>query len=288
MKLARRDFLKMTAGTTGLLLLRPPGLKALAGKLANQSEVGLLIDVSKCVGCWWCYMACKEYNGLPETGMPSPEQPPGLAPSTWITLFTKKDADRWRFRRQACMHCTDAACVKVCPTGAVKHNDLGFVQYDRDLCSGCGYCAENCPFDVPKLQRNRYTGVGQMNKCTFCIDRVANGQPTSCAEACPTGATKYGNRIELQEEGKQRVIELRKTKPEANLYGLDKVEGLHVLYVLDDSPQAYGLPTNPEVPLTVMLHNILQQVGIWAVAAAVTGFGFNYFVARMRISKGGK
>ena len=186
------------------------------------------------------------------------------------------------------MHCTDAACVMVCPTGAVSRHETGLVQFDAEKCSGCGYCVEHCPFEIPKLEGNTITGVSQMNKCIFCIDRVAEGLQPACTEACPTGATIFGNRAELIEIGMQRVEELRKTKPQANLYGVDELGGLHAIYVLDDKPEAYGLPVDPKVPDTILLHDILEWVSMGALAAAVGGFGFNYLVARLRIAREGK
>ncbi|MBL7209027.1 MAG: 4Fe-4S dicluster domain-containing protein [Dehalococcoidia bacterium] len=290
MELSRRDFVKGLGLTTGLVLLsQPSGLGRLDTRVnASSPDVGMLVDVSKCIGCWWCYGACKQYNGLPETIKPNPEEPPGLSPETWSTLFTTKNGAEWRFRKQACMHCTEAACVEVCPTGALSYNSLGFVQYERDKCSGCGYCTEFCPFGVPQLESNKITGAGQMDKCTFCIDRVTEGQQPACAEACPTGAIKFGKRSELVQEGKDRVAELSGTNPQARLYGGEELGGLHVMYVLDNSADSYGLPVSPQLPAATAVRDILQWVGIGGAALVVTGFGLNYLVARARIPKEGK
>ena len=142
--------MKASAGAAGLLLLQPPAL-ALAKDSQNQEDIAMLVDVTKCVSCWWCYAACKDYNKLPETIKPDPEEPPPLSPTVWTTLKPIKRGTEWFSRKQACNHCTDAACVEVCPTGALSYNKLGFVQYDKEKCSGCGYCAEFCPFGVPQL-----------------------------------------------------------------------------------------------------------------------------------------
>jgi len=180
----------------------------------------------------------------------------------------------------ACNHCSDAACVEVCPTGALSYNKLGFVQYDKDKCSGCGYCAEFCPFGVPQLEGNKVTGIAVANKCTFCIDRVTNGEQPACAEACPTGAIKFGKRSELLEEGQERVELLRKKNPGTMFYGDKQLGGLHVMYVLDDSPQVYGLPPDPELPAAATVRDVLKWVGVGAAAAAVLGFVLNYVIAR--------
>ncbi len=279
MELSRKDFLKASAGAIGLLLLQPPAL-ALAQDSQTREGMAMLVDVSKCVSCWWCYAACKNYNKLPETIKPDPEKPPPLSSNVWTTLKPIKKGDEWHSRKLACNHCTDAACVEVCPTGALSYNKLGFVQYDKDKCSGCGYCTEFCPFGVPQLESNKFPGAAVMSKCTFCIDRVTNGEQPACAAACPVGAIKYGKRSELIKEGNERVTAIRKTNNKATFYGDTELGGLHVMYVLDDSPEVYGLPADPKVPAPVMVRDTLKWVGVGAAAAVIAGFGLNYIVAR--------
>ena len=290
MEISRRDFMKGLGITTGgLILCNSSGLGKLdRAAYASSPGVAMLVDTSKCVGCWWCYAACKQYNGFPETIKPDPEKSPELAPQTWSTLFPVEKNGEWHFRKQACMHCTEAACVEVCPTGALSYNSLGFVQYERDLCSGCGYCTEFCPFGVPQLRSNKITTVGLMDKCTFCIDRVTNGQQTACAEACPMDAIKFGKRPELLEEGKKRVAELSKTNPQARLYGENEAGGLHVMYVLNDSPESCGLPVDPQLPAAVMVHDVLQVAGYALAGLVVVGLGLNYVVARTNTDKEAK
>ncbi len=287
MEISRKDFLKGAAGATGLLLLEPPAM-ALAKDSQTHLGMAMLIDVTKCVNCWWCYAACKEYNNLGETVKPDLAQPPALSSDVWTTLHPVNKGGGWVSRKMACNHCTEAACVEVCPTGALSYNRLGFVQYDRDKCSGCGYCAEFCPFGVPQMEATKITGVAIMNKCTFCHDRVINDEPPACAAACTTGAITFGNRAELITEGEERVASLRQNGTEASLYGVDELHGLHVMYVLDDSPSTYGLPTDPEVPPATTVRDIFRWLGSGLAIAAVAGFGFNYLVARIRMRGGEK
>ena len=287
MELSRRDFLKASAGATGLLLLQPPAL-AMAEESQTHAGMAMLVDVTRCVSCWWCYAACKDYNMLLETIKPDPAQPPELSSEVWTTLHTMKKDEQWISCKKACNHCTEAACVEVCPTGALSYNKLGFVQYDKEKCSGCGYCAEACPFGVPQMEANKVTGVAIMDKCTFCHDRVTNGEPPACAAACTTGAIKYGKRFDLIAEAEQRVTALRQNNTNASLYGVDELHGLHVMYILDDSPDVYGLPINPQVSAAVTVRDILRWVGSGTIIAAVAGFGLNYLIAKVRISRGEK
>jgi len=186
------------------------------------------------------------------------------------------------------MHCTDAACVKVCPTNALSYHEMGFVTYNQDLCSGCGYCGEFCPFHVPHLEGNTLTGLQRMQKCTFCADRVTKDRKPACVEACPAGAILFGDRDELIAEGQKRTSELKSTYPNATFYGENELGGLHVMYVLKESPAVYELPPDPQVPAAATAwQDVLQPLG-WAVGGlAIVGLGLNYLVARAS-AKGGK
>ena len=189
------------------------------------------------------------------------------------------------------MHCTEAACVEVCPSGDLYHNEYGFVSHDNDKCIGCGYCTEFCPFNIPRLDASRVSGVGKMHKCTLCttqgLDRLSIDQEPACAKTCPTGALIYGNRDELVSEGKRRAAALKsphsEAYPKAMLYGETELGGLHVLYVLADSPDAYSLPSSPQFPV---LANVRQDIFrpfawiVWPVVAA--GLALNVLVARAR------
>ncbi len=285
MEISRKDFLKGAAGATGLLLLAPPAM-AMAKESQTSAGMAMLIDVTKCVNCWWCYAACKECNNLPETAKPDPAQPPALSSNVWTTLHPVMKDGEWTSRKKACNHCTDAACVEVCPTGALSYNEMGFVQYDKEKCSGCGYCAEFCPFDVPQMETNIITGVAIMDKCTFCHDRVTNGEQPACAAACTAGGIIYGQRADLIAEAKERVASLQQNNTDASLYGVNELGGLHVMYVLDNSPAVYGLPADPEVPPTSIVRDVLRWVGSGLAIAVVAGFGLNYLAAKLRMRRG--
>jgi formate dehydrogenase iron-sulfur subunit len=287
MELSRRTFLKASAGAAGLLLLQPPSL-ALANKSQTTEGVAMLVDVTKCVSCWWCYAACKQVNHAPETDKPDPENPPPLSPDVCSTLVPVKNGTEWHSRKHACNHCTEATCVEVCPTGALSFNEMGFVQYDRDKCSGCGYCSEYCPFGVPQMKSDTLTGAAFMHKCTFCKDRVTAGEEPACAAACPTGAIKFGQRTDLVKEGRERTAALQQTNPNAVFYGDKALGGLHVMYVLDDSPEVYGLPSEPFVPPQAKVCSLFQWLGSGLGIAAVAGFGLNFIIARKRMAGRGR
>ena len=120
----------------------------------------------------------------------------------------------------------DPSCVSVCPVGAFTKTQAGPVTYNASKCMGCRYCMLACPFFVPKYEWNKTFPL--VRKCDMCSDRVANGKQTACADACPTGATKFGDRDDLIAEAQQRI----KANPGNyvhHIYGLNEVGGTSVL-----------------------------------------------------------
>jgi formate dehydrogenase iron-sulfur subunit len=255
MGLNRRQFLQVSGVGLGTLVLGRLSMAEISrAEMSRAEKTGqaMLYDASKCVGCRACQAGCRGWNQLPvesTDGAGIYESPRELSAETWTVIKLAREGDDWSFFKHQCMHCDDASCVNVCPTGAAAHRGE-FVLFDQAQCIGCGYCVQACPFNVP----HRSESSGTARKCTFCIDRVsapadqAKGNWTSCAAACPTGALVYGSRAELLPIAKERV-ELLKTDgfPQASLYGEKELGGLGVLSVLTLPPEAYGLPSPPQV-----------------------------------------
>jgi formate dehydrogenase iron-sulfur subunit len=281
----RRGFLKLSgAGLSGLLL--QPTAQAFASA-SSENDVAILYDASKCIGCRACERACKECNNLPV----EPEPPSDLSAITWNLIQQRKGValDEQPFFNLQCMHCTDAACVMVCPTGALYKDKRGFVAFDEDKCNGCGYCTQFCPFGVSHLKDvNLVTGKAKAGKCIFCCQN----QPqeglgrVACVEACPTGALRLDWRQKLVDEAKIRVSELKAAGHSgAMLYGEKEAGGLHRLSVLLDEPSAYGLPDDPQVPITLsyVWQKILQPVGSIAFGATLVSSAAAYLITRRTI-----
>lgn len=153
----------------------------------------ILTDLSKCIGCRACVMACKEKNGLPMT------DDVGLSWHTYTTIREKGGL----FIRRLCMHCEDPACASVCPVGALRKTEAGPVTYDEDKCIGCRYCMLACPFGIPKYEWNSM--LPRVRKCDMCADRIAQGKQPACTEACPVAATIFGDRDKLIKEARGRI-----------------------------------------------------------------------------------
>jgi len=221
----------------------------------------LLFDVTRCIGCGACYEACKEQNNLPTTSDDFLDD--NLSENTFTILKENED----RYMRRMCMHCQDPTCVSVCPVGAFEKTALGPVIYHADRCIGCRYCIQACPFNVPKYQWE--TRLPFVRKCTMCYERVAQGLPTACAEACPAEATVFGDRDALIEEAKARIAE----SPDAyvdHIYGLEEIGGTSVLILSDIAFEELGLPTDlGNEPLPMRTWVVLEQIPRFSVLASV-------------------
>jgi formate dehydrogenase iron-sulfur subunit len=263
MRLSRRDFLHLSGAGLGGLLFPKPSSPQKTGK-------AMLYDSSKCVGCRACQMACKDWNELRSESNDREgiyESPPHLSGDTWTLIKLAECGDAWSFSNYQCMHCAQASCVSVCPTGAATHTGE-FVLIDQEWCIGCGYCVQACPFNVP--HRSEETGTAR--KCTFCFDRVTDGGQPACASACPTGALSWGQRDELLVEAKERVDALKSSGfADAHLYGESELGGLGRLSVLTLPLEAYGLPQSPRYATANVAVQWLSGL-VTAAAVAVVPF----------------
>lgn len=221
----------------------------------------LLFDVTRCIGCGACYEACKEQNDLPVTADDFLEDT--LSDVTYTTLEERED----RYVRHMCMHCQDPTCVSVCPVGAFEKTALGPVVYHADRCIGCRYCIQACPFNVPKYEWE--ARLPFVRKCTMCADRVAQGLPTACAEACPADATTFGDRDELIKEARARIAADPDTYVD-HIYGLNEIGGTSVLILSDIPFEQLGFPTNlGDEPLPMRTWVVLEQIPRFSVLASV-------------------
>ena len=223
---------------------------------------GMLVDVSKCIACRSCQIACKQWWKLPAVASihrGTHENPPELTAHTWNRIrFTELEDSgkkRWLFTRKACSHCSQAACVWVCPSYARGYNDQGFVSIDQERCIGCGRCGEFCPFGVPKLGAQDISPRISVKlstprlvsySCALCKDRLENGNTPACAKSCPTEAIRFGELTDLVKWGQARVNTLKDSHPKVNLYGKKEMGGLKVLYILTEEPEVHGFPKDPQ------------------------------------------
>jgi len=243
--------------------------------MSDPERVGFFTDTSVCIGCKACEVACKEWNAVPEDGLDllghSYDNTGALGASTWRHVaFIEQPRDtgiRWLMSSDVCKHCTHAACLDVCPTGALFRTEFGTVVVQDDICNGCGYCVPACPYGVI----DRRPSDGGAHKCTLCYDRLGAGMEPACAKACPTDSIQFGPLDELRERAAQRVEDLHEEGvTEARLYGEspdDGVGGDGAFFLLLDDPEVYGLPPDPVVT-TRDLPSMWRHAGAAAASVA--------------------
>ena len=207
----------------------------------------LLIDIPLCIGCNACQGACKAQNQLP----------PGDEDHLSLTAFTALSNDNGTYVRHMCQHCEVPTCVSVCPVGALTKSADGPVAYDGDKCIGCRYCLQACPFHVPKYEWASTKPC--IRKCNFCASRTSRGIQTACAEACPTGATKFGNRDELLAEAAAR-IKAEPGKRVARIYGEEDIGGTSMLYISPVPFEKLGFDTRlGRTPMPLLTMSALSK-----------------------------
>ncbi len=168
----------------------------------SKVQLGLVIDLDRCVGCHACATACKEWNDGGASGPLSDTDPYGAKPSgVWFNRVHSYEvgdgADGCTVHfPKSCLHCAEPACVTVCPTGAsYKRAEDGIVLVDEDLCIGCKLCSWACPYGAREFDAVE----GVMRKCTLCVDRIYNDSMVpadrvpACVQVCPTSARLFGD-----------------------------------------------------------------------------------------------
>jgi formate dehydrogenase iron-sulfur subunit len=199
------------------------------------TKKALLIDITKCIGCQQCAGACKEAHGTP--GDPEPK-----LSETALTVVQDKDG---KYVRKQCLHCEKPACASACLVGALRKTDYGPVVYDKNKCVGCRYCMIACPHSIPRYEWSKLAPY--MKKCDMCFEkRVSQGQPTACAEACPVGATIFGDRDQILREARKRIFEDPKYVP--HIYGEREYGGASMLFLSDVEFEKLGfvIPTKDD------------------------------------------
>jgi formate dehydrogenase iron-sulfur subunit len=246
--------------------------------------VGFFTDITVCIGCKACQVACHQWNDLPAWTAEQPtdgkvslpvlsgesyDNTRGLSAVNWrhvkfIEQFSpdpQRTEAAWLMMSDVCKHCANAPCLDVCPTGAIVRTEFDTVYIQEPACNGCRDCIAACPYGVIHMSETMHVA----QKCTFCYDRLKQDLPPACAQACPTASIKFGRLSDLKKQAHQRLSQLhREGVSDARLYGADGdvLGGLNAFYLLRGAPETYGLPSNPKVPSSSVPRSTL-----WAVLA---------------------
>ncbi|HTT13407.1 MAG TPA: formate dehydrogenase subunit beta [Burkholderiaceae bacterium] len=255
----------------------------------HSPEVAKLIDVSSCIGCKACQVACMQWNDLRDTigtNVGAYDNPADLTPESWTVMrFSEVEIQgaegarlEWLIRKDGCMHCEDPGCLKACPApGAIVKYSNGIVDFISENCIGCGYCIVGCPFNVPRISKKD----NKAYKCSLCSDRVGVGLEPACVKSCPTGAIRFGTKADMHAFAADRIVDLKERGyAQAAVYDPQGVGGTHVMYVLQhgDKPQLYhGLPDDPKVsPMVSLWKGVAKPLAVAAMVGAVLAGFFHY------------
>ncbi|MEZ8823804.1 formate dehydrogenase FDH3 subunit beta [Vibrio amylolyticus] len=181
-----------------------------------MANMKFLCDTKRCIECNGCVTACKNENDDALEW--------GIQRRRVVTLNDGEPGEN--SISVACMHCTDAPCMAVCPADCFERTEDGIVLHNKDLCIGCGYCLFACPFGAPQFPKQTAFGErGKMDKCTFCAggpeteagseeerqkygaNRIAEGKLPMCASLCSTKALIAGDSNKVSDIFRQRVVE---------------------------------------------------------------------------------
>tara|TARA_B100001123_G_C15343554_1_gene1036033 strand:- start:9027 stop:9890 length:864 start_codon:yes stop_codon:yes gene_type:complete len=238
-----------------------------------------LVDISKCIGCKGCEVACKEWNELgvePTSNFGSIQSHKDLSPNTWLLMrFNEIEVDgdlQWLIKKDACLHCEDPGCLFACPApGAIVQYTNGIVDFNQENCIGCQYCVTGCPFDIPRF----HPATKTVSKCNMCIDRVEAGLEPACVKTCPTNAIAWGSKHDMEALADQKVETLKsRGYQNAAVYNPAGVGGTHMMYVVPhgDRLEDYRLPEDPTAspaPLTAL--GFVKRVGAFFLSFGVLG-----------------
>lgn len=238
----RREILK--GGLAGALLsLFQKPREAQAHQIRKYADAyGVLVDLTRCVGCRSCEAACNAENKLPEPETPFTDETVfeknshGTRRRTDETRYTVVnkydigDQPHPLYRKVQCNHCREPACLTSCFVNAYSKTPEGAVIYDPDVCVGCRTCMIACPFYIPTFKYS--SGFHpRIMKCTFCYDtRLQYGKIPACVEACPQEALIFGKREDLIVRARRR-IEKQPDFYQDHIYGEFEVGGTSWLYI---------------------------------------------------------
>jgi formate dehydrogenase iron-sulfur subunit len=250
----------------------------------TSPEYAKLVDISRCIGCKGCEVACKEWNDLkaePTSNFGSFQSHRDLSANTWLLMrFNEVEAAnglQWLITKDACHHCEEPGCLYACPSpGAIVQYENGIVDFNQSECIGCQYCVIGCPFDIPRFD----AATEKVYKCNMCIDRVEAGLEPACVKTCPTNAISWGSKEDMVTLAEQKVEGLKKRGFEhATLYNPEGVGGTHMMYVVPhgDRLEDYHLPADPVAsPGALQGLGWLKKVGGYLTGAGLLAAALHY------------
>lgn len=284
----RRDFLKhlgwlAAAGSAGAA--SSSALAAGGHQSGPADPMGVLVDLTNCIGCRYCERACRQANGIDPGPIEAYDDPsvfemrrrPGTDAFTVVNAWEVPDRPgRPVYAKINCMHCNHASCVSACIVGALRKKDQGAVTYDAWKCIGCRYCMIACPFQLPAYEYDKVLNPS-VRKCQFCFhERTSKGELPACMEACPRQVMTYGRRSELLEMAHRQIAD-HPGRYVDHVYGEHEVGGTSWMYLSPVPFEQVGFPkvssAAPPVLTEAIQHGVFKYgiapVGIYSFLATM-------------------
>jgi formate dehydrogenase iron-sulfur subunit len=291
--LNRRGFLRSTlaaGAVASATFAKPSAASTFEG---YPDALGVLVDLTRCIGCRSCEAACNVEQNLPQPEKPFndfsvfDELHHGQQRRTDETRYTVVNRyeipgqEHPLFRKIQCNHCQEPACLTSCFVNAYTKTPEGAVIYNADVCVGCRTCMVACPFNIPAF---RYSSAFQpkVMKCIFCHDtRLVKGKPPACVEACPQEVMVFGRRTDLLQIGRQRIREHSTTYVD-HIYGENEAGGTAWMYLSPAPFEQAGFDTTvPKEPILNYVKDFLSIVPMVLTIWPALFAGF-YLLARRK------
>ena len=248
MAVSRRGFLK-TACATGVLGVGATAVQPASAEQVKRPWMGMLTDLSLCVGCRKCEYACNKANALPNDALEAYDDKSVFQQTrrTDADTFTvvnrfEREGQQPVFVKRQCMHCIEPACASACLVAAFKKSNEGPVIYDESLCIGCRYCMVACPFNVPAYEYSK-PFTPRVTKCSMCYERIRDGEQPACACVCPEEAITFGPREKLLTLAHDKIRE-NPDRYVDHVYGETEAGGTNWLYLSPIPFGDLGFPTD--------------------------------------------
>lgn len=271
-RVSRRNFIKGgLAGTAAVAVMKNKEMQAAQTFEGYPEGMGVLVDLTRCVGCRSCEAACNKEQGLPQPAKPfddysvfhelkhGQKRRTDEAAYTVVNQYDIPELDHPLFRKVQCNHCQEPACLTSCFVNAYTKTPEGAVIYNSKVCVGCRTCMIACPFYIPTFKYSSAFNPRIM-KCIFCYDtRLKDGKPPACVEACPQEALTFGRRNDLIDMGRQRIRETPGKYVE-HIYGEKEVGGTAWMYLSSVSFDKVGFDVH--VPKEPILNSVKDFLAI--------------------------
>jgi len=287
--ISRRRFLSASLAGGAALTVGTAGRARASANLEGYPDgMGVLVDLTRCVGCRSCEAACNREQGLPQPQIPfddtsvfdqsfhhgTQKRRTDENCYTVVNRYDQEDGREPVYRKIQCNHCNEPACLTSCFVNAYTKTKEGAVVYNPNVCVGCRNCMVACPFNIPAYA---YSSVLDpvIKKCIFCHEtRLKNGQPPACVDICPQEALTFGKRRDLLKIAHQRI----KTRPGHyvdHVYGEQEVGGTGWLYLSAVPFDKVGFDTT--LQKTPIINNVKDFLGTVPMVLAIwpamfTGF----------------